>query len=539
MLSLPYHFVSCPGLFYSTFAGDGILSRIRVPGGILNSQQFRTVANLATEFGGGSVHVTNRANLQVRQIHTEIPARVLTSLQQIGIAANNPEVDHLRNIMGSPTAGIDPDELIDTRPLIRELDNYIATHPELTPLSPKFSIAIDGGGCVSICDRPNDITLSALLWNTNVYFRLKLNLGTSPEEPLMTSDVLLKPEECLEVVAALAKVYLHHLTLETRNIIPHRRSSQPRLREVVNHLGSDKFLQEVELHLPYSLRRVSLEKETEGSGQYDSDKRKLETRFLKETGFLEPQLSSTKQYGGSQENWRNSSYQHIGVHLQKQQGLSYIGVVLPLGLLESWQMHELADIAQTYGSGTLRLTPWQNLLLSDIPNQYIQKVKSQIEKLGLHWEATDIRSALVACTGNTGCASSATDTKAHAKALVEYLSKRVTLNQPVNIHLTGCEKSCAQHSRSDIALLGVTIQQEGKTMQGYKVYVGDGNETFGRELYHSVPFPELPPLLDIMLQTYLTKRTNNNESFGQFANRYAIAELQKLFKEVVNGYSIP
>jgi ferredoxin-nitrite reductase len=303
-------------------------------------------------------------------------------------------------------------------------------------------------------------------------------------------------------------------------------------------LSIDKFLHEVELHLPYPLRRVSLEKETEDSGQYDSDKEQLETRFLKETGFLEPQLSSTKQYKGSKEKWRNSSYQHIGVHLQKQKGLSYIGVVLPIGLLESWQMHELADIAQTYGSGTLRLTPWQNLLIPDIPNQFIPKVKSQIEKLGLNWKASDIRSALVACTGNTGCSSSATDTKAHAKALVEYLSQRVTLNQPVNIHFTGCEKSCAQHSRSDIALLGITIPQEGgETMQGYKVYVGDGNsnEKFGRELYHSVPFVELPLVLDVMLQTYITKRATPNESFGQFANRYAIAELQKLFKEVVSS----
>ncbi|BAZ22843.1 precorrin-3B synthase [Kalymmatonema gypsitolerans NIES-4073] len=540
-VSLPYHSVSCPGLFYRTSARDGILSRIRIPGGILASQQCRVIADLADEFGTGYVHITNRANLQVREIRKEMTADVLRVLQEIGIASSLPEVDHLRNIMGSPTAGIDPYELIDTRPFIRELDNYIATHAELAPLSPKFSVAFDGCGSVSIGDRLNDIALTAVMVGTNVYFRLKLNLGVSQVEPFIDTGILLKPEECLEVVAALAKVYLQHLAVGTGKIIPHRKSRQPRLWQVLNDLGIERFCQEVEHHLPYRLRRVY---PIWGDDQ-------IRQHRCKDVAY---NISTINRY------------QHIGVHPQRQKGLSYIGVVLAVGKLETWQMRGLADIAETYGSGTLRLTPWQNLLISDIPHQSVPQAQSQIENLGLHWSATNIRSALVACAGNTGCASSATDTKGHALALAEYLgdsvpeggalhsallrkrkaqapptrsvsdrrsADRLTLDQPVNIHFTGCEKSCAQHSRSDIALLGVSIEQEGKTVEGYKIYVGDGdsNEKFGRELYSLVSFPELCLLLERMLQIYMAKRATPNESFGEFANRYAIEDLQRLFEQ--------
>ena len=307
----------CPGLFYQTSARDGILSRIRIPGGILSSQQFRVIADLADELGTGYTNITNRANLQIRAIRTEIPANFLRVLQDIGIASAVPEVDHLRNIMGSPTSGIDLYELIDTRPLISKLDHYITSHPELAPLSPKFSVAFDGGGSVSIGDRSNDIALTAVMVDNNVYFRLKLNLGTSLFEPFIDTDILLKPEECVEVVAALAQVYLQHLTLETGNTIPHRKSRQPRLWEILNNLGIERFIQEVERHLPYPLRRFSVKS---SHTQIKEEYRDIGCNVY-------------------------SKYQHIGVHPQRHKGLSYIGVVVPVGRLNTLQIRGLADIA--------------------------------------------------------------------------------------------------------------------------------------------------------------------------------------------------
>ncbi len=333
-------------------------------------------------------------------------------------------------------------------------------------------------------DRPNDITFAAVLVDGNVYFRLYLSVGAKGESP-SDMGILLLPEECLPILAALANVYLAHVDTMSKR--------KPRLREMLSTLGCENYLQEVEQRLPFALIKMKCQE-------------------------CQTQIPSAK-------------YQHIGIHPQRQQGLFYIGVVLSLGRLESMQMRGLADLAEKYASGTLRLTPWQNLLLADIPQQSVADVESKLALLGLDFSVTNIKSALVACSGNKGCAASATDTKGHALALTEYLGTRLTLDRPVNIHFSGCIKSCAQHTKSDIALLGVSIEVDNGTVEGYHVYVGDGdnNQKFGRELYQYVTFAELPALLEQMLKVYKIQRINPDESFGEFTNRYAIAQLKQLF----------
>ena len=496
--SLLSEFATCPGLFYATPAADGILSRIRIPGGIISSQQCRAIADIAEQHGGGYVDVTNRANLQVREIRTGINAEVLKHLQDIGLGSRNPVVDHIRNIMTSPTAGIDPLELIDTRPFVQSWDDYIAAHPALSGLSAKFSVCFDGGGIIRVCDRLNDILFAAVLVDGNVYFRLYLSVGAKGQPP-SDMGILLSPEKCLPVLAALADVYLAHSNTTSKRRV--------RLLELLNTLGCENYLQEVQQRLPFSVLCSDLTPNLSGKGQ---------------------EFSTLLQ--------GEEKYQHIGIHPQRQKGLFYIGVVLPLGRLETNQIRGLADLATKYGSGTLRLTPWQNLLLTDIPQQWVGNVQTEIAFLELDSSAPNIKSALVACSGKKGCAASATDTKSHALALAEYLETRVTLDYPVNIHFSGCEKSCAQHSKSDITLLGVSIEADNGTVEGYHVYVGDSKEKFGRELYQNVTFAELPTLIERMLYVYKIQRLNSDESFGTFANRYAIAQLQQLFNIIPKSF---
>ncbi|MBD0264047.1 MAG: precorrin-3B synthase [Tolypothrix sp. Co-bin9] len=471
----------CPGLFYATPARDGIISRIRIPGGIINSEQGRAIAEFSERFGEGYVHVTNRANLQIRKIQG-ITSEVLTTLQKVGLAATLTEVDHLRNIMASPTAGIDSLELIDTRPLVQELDAYICTHPELKGLSPKFSVAYDGGGAVSIYEQPNEIIFRAIasqdwgLVERNIYFQLILGNAT---------NILLEPKECLSVVVAIAQVYLDNVDKTL--------TRKPRLKHLLQDKGVEWYLQQAQSYLPFSL-----------------------LKRLKPT---------------SNKSINPQKYHHLGVHPQQQPGLSYVGIVLPLGHLLSKQLQSLTDLAQTYGSGTLRLTPWQNLLISDIPNSSIPYVKDEIERLGLHYQANHIQGSLVACTGKTGCASSATDTKQQALALAEYLKKHITLDVPVKIHFTGCSKSCAYHGKSDITLLGTLIEKDKTLVEGYHVYVGDKEQAFGRELYTNVSIAEVPHQILHMLQVYEIKRKQLDESFGEFTNRYAMQELRQLFDQ--------
>lgn len=468
-LSIPTS--SCPGLFYRTNAQDGILSRIRIPGGIIKSEQCRVISDITDVYGGGYVDVTNRANIQIREISTNLDASVLDKLQNIGLG-RNPIVDHIRNIMTSPTAGIDVIELIDTRALVNDWDNYIVGNPGLSGLSAKFSVCFDGGGKVGVRDRINDVGLFAVNVAGDIYFQLHLCVGQKGQ-PSEDVGILLRPEECLSVLVALTDVYLDNIEILAQSRKDAKDKKQ-RLREVIGNLGVEVFLGEVERRLPFTMLRVS--------------KKEYETHVL------------------------HAQYNHVGIHPQRQSNLSYIGLVIPLGRLETSQLRGLANLAEIYGSNSLRLTPWQNLLIPDIANSKLGEVKSEITRLGLDYSLCNINSALVACSGIVGCASSATDTKAHANVLAKYLD-HLTLEQPINIHFTGCEKSCAQHHRSDITLLGVNIEE-------YHVYVGDGEEKFGRKISENVPFSQIPSLIEAMLQTYQHKRKNPQETFREFVNRY-------------------
>jgi ferredoxin-nitrite reductase len=224
---------------------------------------------------------------------------------------------------------------------------------------------------------------------------------------------------------------------------------------------------------------------------------------------------------------------HLGVHKQKQKGLNYIGVAVPVGRLRTRQMRRIAGLADNYGTGDLRLTVWQNFLMPNIPDAYVETVKRSLLRIGLHHEATSITVGVIACTGNTGCRFAATNTKGQAVELVKYLEKRVSLDRPINIHLTGCPNSCAQHYIGDIGLLGAQVSQGGEQSEGYHVFFGGTsgpNEVLAREVFHGVPFQGLPVLLERVLNRYLAKR-RHNESFREFVSRYPVKELQEMFSE--------
>jgi ferredoxin-nitrite reductase len=451
--------ITCPGLFHATSARDGIIYRIRIPGGIIKSKQCLAIADLSEQLSDGCVQITNRANLQVRAINNEISWDILQHLQAIALASQNSEIDHLRNIMSSPTAGIDRKQLIDTRPLVQELDRYISSHRHLTELPAKFSVGFDGGETVSIFNIHNEILFAAVKQNSDVYFRLYLSVEKG--KPPVDAGILLKVSECLPVAIALIQAYLEGVNLSRKKI---DRQKKPRLRQIFQQWGIDWYLDRVSEYLSFSLPR---------------------------------------QLPISEHSLQSPTYQHLGIHVQQQEGGSYMGLVIPLGRLTSEQLRQLANLAEVYGDGTLRLTPWQNLLIPNIPNSKISNLQTEISNLGLSYSSNHPCSALVACTGNSGCTSSATDTKNHALALAKYLEGRSQFDRSINIHFTGCSKSCAQNTMSDITLLGTTIQKGDKTVEGYHVYIGksDQKEKFGQLLYSNVVFDEIPFLIEQILQT--------------------------------------
>jgi ferredoxin-nitrite reductase len=481
------------GMFYVAPAQDSFMCRLRCAGGILNSFQLRGIADIAEQFGGGYADTTTRANLQIRQIKACHAPDVLMGLYDLGIINRGSGADNIRNITASPTAGIDPQELIDTAPLARRMHHYILHHRELYGLPRKFNIAFDGGGSISALEDTNDVGFAAVevaeghQAPAGVYFRMALGGITGHKDFARDTGVLLAPDECVDVAAAAVRVFIDHGERTDRK--------KARLKYLLDAWGLEKFLAETEKLLPKKLQRFPLEN-------------------------CKPRPAPNK-------------LAHIGVHPQRQSGKFYVGVVVPVGRLTVEQMRGLADLAQRFGSGTIRLTVWQNLLISDISESDVPAAKARIEELGLQYSATSIRAGLVACTGNAGCKYASADTKRHAMAIADYLESRIQLDHPINIHLTGCPHSCAQHFIGDIGVLATKVAVGEDMVEGYHLFVGGGyalTQAIGRELYCDVTATDLPRRLEAMLRNYLAHRSEQ-ESFDQFVGRHSIDQLKTLFDE--------
>lgn len=470
------------GLFFVAPAQNAFMCRLRIPGGVVRSWQFRGLAEITRRYAGGHVDVTTRANLQIREIGPANAPAVLNGLMELGIVTRGSGADNIRNVTASPTSGIDPQELIETLPLAKEMHHYILNHREMYTLPRKFNIAFEGGGKISSLDDTNDIGFHAVRVKEStsdeavppgVYFRLRLGGITGHRDFARDTGVLVRPDECVAVAAAIVRVFIKSGDRTDRK--------RARLKYVLDDWGFEKFLSEVEKEYGGSLRRVALERCETGEGE---------------------------------DRWG-----HVGVHPQKQSGRYYVGVVLPVGRMSAEQVDGLAEIAERFGSGTIRLTVWQNLLISDIAGTDVETVKRSIERLGLDWDATSIRSGLVACTGSSGCKYAGADTKANALALARYLEERITLDQPINIHLTGCHHSCAQHTIGDIGLEATRVDVEDSLVEGYHVHVGGGwgvEQGIGRRLIESLPFDQVPAAVERLLRHYLEQRSSGDESFASF-----------------------
>src|SRR6202453_4347741 len=224
---------------------------------------------------------------------------------------------------------------------------------------------------------------------------------------------------------------------------------------------------------------------------------------------------------------------HIGVHSQKQTGLNWIGVALPLGKLTGDQMGGLAAIARDLGDGDIRLTVWQNLLISGVADENIALAIAAIDTLGLAVAASSIRAGLIACTGNSGCKFAASDTKRHATAIGDWCEPRVRIETPLNIHLTGCHHSCAQHYISDIGLLAarVPVGTDDDTVEGYHVYAGGGfgpDADIGQEVYRDVKAEDAPKTVEKLLKAYVANRASAEETFLAFSRRHDGESLRKM-----------
>jgi ferredoxin-nitrite reductase len=481
------------GLFYVAPAQSSYMLRLRIPNGILTHQQFAGLAGLAERYGGGYAHATTRANLQIREVAASDATAVVEAVQDLGLCSRGSGADNIRNVTGGATAGIDPQELIDTRPLAREWHFHILNDRSLTGLPRKFNVAFDGGGCIATLEETNDIGFQAVLVSEGagvdpgVWFRVVIGGITGHHDLARDTGVVCRHGECVDIADAIVRVFIDSGDRTDRN--------KARLKYVLDSWGFDKFLAAVEAKLGRPLTRVAAS-----------------------AVAPRPPVDRTA---------------HIGVRRQTQAGLNWIGVALPVGRMSADEMRGIAAIARDFGDGDLRLTVWQNLLISGVADDDVDAAKAAIEKLGLDWRANPIRAGLVACTGATGCKFAAAHTKEHALEIAARLETRVALDTPINIHLTGCHHSCAQHYIGDIGLIAVKVAggEEEEAIEGYTIAVGGGfadRARIGRELWRDVPFAACAGRIEGLLTAYLARRSGPDESFQAFADRHDAESLKTL-----------
>ncbi len=485
------------GLFYVAPTQASYMCRLRIPNGILNHWQMQAAAEIAETKAGGYSHVTTRANLQMRGIKPENGPDVLESLLRVGLVTKGSGADNIRNVTGSSTAGIDPQELLDTREAALDWHNHILNTRAMYGLPRKFNVAFDGGGRVATLEDTNDIGFQAVEVaqgagvDAGVWWRLALGGVSGHLDLARDTGVVVALNDSTAVADAIVRVFIDHGDRANRN--------KARLKYVLDAMGFEKFLELVEEKLGRALARVA-------------------------ASFVKPRPIVDR-------------LAHIGVHAQKQDGLNWIGVWTPLGRMTPDQMRALARASRECGDGDIRLTVWQNLLISGVPAEKIEAARKIILDSGLKIEVSNVRAGLVACTGNTGCKFAAADTKGAALKIAEHLDARLDLDQPVNIHLTGCHHSCAQHYIGDIGLIAAKVNVPGNEdqVEGYHIHAGGGYAERGsiaRLVISDVTAEHAPARVESLLRAYINHRAAPTETFHAFAARHDVEALKKLAEEV-------
>jgi ferredoxin-nitrite reductase len=432
----------------------------------------------------------------MREIEPKNAVNLVEGIQDLGLCSRGSGADNIRNVTGTPTAGIDPQELLDTRPYAREWHFHILNDRTLYGIPRKFNVGYDGAGVIPVLEDTNDIGFSAVEVKDGfgvepgVWFRVAVGGITGHKDFAKETGVICKPAEATAIADAIVRVFIDHGDRTNR--------TKARLKYVLDAFGVEKFMGLVEEKLGRKLVRVPNE-------------------------AMAPRPAFDR-------------FAHIGVHAQKQAGLNWIGVALPVGRISSDQMRSLAAVARDFGDGDIRLTVWQNFLISGVPDAKVAGAEAAIAALGLATAANSIRSGLVACTGNVGCKFAASDTKRHAEEIAAWCETRVAVDTPVNIHLTGCHHSCAQHFISEIGLLACKVQEteDGDPIEGYHILVGGGfgpDAALGRDIYRDVKAEDAPRRVEGLLKAYMTHRASPAESFLAFSKRHDIEALKAMCEE--------
>jgi ferredoxin-nitrite reductase len=464
------------GIFFRKRTPGQFMLRLRLPNGILTSGQMRMLGAIIYPYGEqGVADITTRQNLQLRGIPIEEMPQILGYLKEVGLTSIQSGMDNVRNITGSPLAGIDPDELIDVRGLTRKVQDMITNNGEGNPsfsnLPRKFNIAICGCRDNSVHAEINDLAFVPAFKNGRLGFNVLVGGFFSARRcaEAIGLDVWVDPRDVVPLCEAVLLVYRDHGLRANRQ--------KARLMWLIDEWGLEKFRAAVERQTGHPLLRAA-----------EKDEVVWHKRDL------------------------------LGVHAQKQPGLNFVGLHVPVGRLNALEMMELARLAEVYGSGELRLTVEQNVLIPNVPDSRVAPLLKEPLLKKFSPNPGPLQRGLVSCTGNQFCNFALIETKNRAVALMEELEAELEIPQTVRIHWTGCPNSCGQPQVADIGLMGTTARKDGRVVEAVDIYMGGevGKDAkLGECVRKGIPCEDLKPVLVELLIEHFGAKPRQHPSAAQ------------------------
>ena len=460
-------------------ASEYFMMRIGLPNGLLTAHQLHVIADITAKHARGVADITTRQNIQLHWLTIGSLVEVVDALTEIGLSPKGACGDVVRNVTGCPLAGLDSHEIIDASPLAVEVAHKLTANPEFYNLPRKFKISVTG--CPLWCSYPeiNDVALTALKrvkdGKEEIGYSLRVGGGLSTEPHLAVRlNAFIPQDKAYEAIEAVVRIF----------------REQDVLRESRTH-ARIKYL-----FMKHSWTAESMLAAVEEKLGYKFD--------------------SAEEGPIAEDVYRD----HVGVHRQKQDGLSYVGATVLNGRLDPEQLHTLATLSETYGDGHLRATIGQNIVLVNIPNAKVPEVVEKITALGLQVEPTVFYRGAVACTGTEFCKLAISETKAFNKWLVSELEERLPgFDQQLRLHVTGCTNSCGQSWIADLGLEGKKIKKDGKMVDAFYFCVGGAVGEYAgiaRQIGFRAAAEDCPDAIERLLRGYLAKRAEGENLRGYF-----------------------
>jgi sulfite reductase (ferredoxin) len=465
-----------------------LMVRIRIPNGVLESRQVRTIADLAARHGGGVADITVRQNFQLHWVTLEGLPEVFQALWLQGVTTMGSCGDVTRNVTGCPVAGLDAEELIDATPLVVQATELVNGNAAFYNLPRKFKVSISG--CRAWCTYPeiNDIGLTAVRHpaTCEIGFAVRVGGGLSTDPHLgVRLDAFVPQAQALAVFRAIAEIFRDSDALR-----------QNRERARLKFL----FLQH----------------------GWTADRFKA---------AIEERLGAPLAPGVPDEPPDDAYRDHVGIHGQREPGYCYVGVAVLRGRLTADQLRIAADLSDRYGSGAFRTTSMQNFLIPNVRRENAQALARELEDAGFALDASPFRRGTVACTGSEFCKLALTETKGFARGLVESLEQRLPgFEHQLRINVTGCPNSCGQHWIADLGIEGKKVKVDGALVDAYYFCVGGAvgrHQAVARPIGLRLPATAVAPAIERLLRAFLAER-RPGENFRQFSARHTDDELRGL-----------